>query len=248
MERASRDTRHTMMAPFRFTAQWALFPLLAAFAVLLGAGLGSLSSWLTTHPSSGDMWLRQVFLSPLPIIVVIAILGLATNSWTIGILTGALTSVSAFCGHELAEARWSTTSVVNAQDLVIGCSLALIAGGMLGLGACIWHHEAGMTQALGAGLLGGALAWSGWQDLAPSDWARDTQHLVGWISLALAAVVILRCRSLGSVVLAACCAIAVVWIVSFVDGGERLDMRSIVHDIRHGMSDLMARAREAIRR
>lgn len=248
VERAVRDTVQTMMAPFRFTAQWAIFPLLAALAVVLGASLGGLDAWLATHPSAANPWLRDVVLSSLPIIVAIALLGLVTNSWTIATLTGMLAATGAFAAHELAESRWATTYVVDVQDLIVGASLALIGGGALGLGACTWHHESGLTQAIGASLLGGAIAWSGWQELAPDGWPRDTDHLVGWVSLALVVLVIVRCAQLGPIVFALAGTIVVAWLTSLLADGERFDLGSTFENLRHDLTHLLDRLRDAIRR
>ncbi len=236
----------TMMAPFRFTAQWALFPMLAALAVVLGAALSGLDVWLTTHPANDDPWLGQVIHSPLPLIVVIALLGLITNSWTIATLTGALALSSTFFAHELASSRWASSHYVSVQDVVVGSSLALIAGGALGLAACVWHHEDGVTQALGASVLGGALVWSGWGDLAAANWARDTDQLVAWLSLALAVLVILRCGQIGFIVLAVIGAAVVAGMTTFIDGGEQLDLRSMLSDMFHGFRDVVSRLRQRV--
>ena len=237
----------TMTAPFRFTAQWAMFPLLAALAVVLGASLGGLDVWLTTHPADGDRWIRQVVQSPLALIVVITLLGLVTNSWTIATLTGALALASNFFAGELAASRWEAGHYIALQDVILGCSLALIAGGGLGLAACVWHHEDNLTRVLGASGLGGALLWAGWGDLAAADWARDSDRFVAWISLVLAAVVVLRCRQPGFILLAAGGCAVVAGLTSLIDGGEHLQVRSLFHDLVHLYHEIVSRLRQAIR-
>ncbi len=237
----------TVTAPFRFTAQWAMFPLLAAMAVLVGGSLGGFEIWLLTHPADNREWISQVVQSPLLLIIVITLLGLITNSWTIATLSGALVMISNYTARELAEARWESGHYVTVQDVIIGCSTALVVGGGLGVAACVWHHEDGLLQAIGASGLGGALLWAGWRDLTIADWDRDAGQIVAWLALVLAAVVVLRCLQPGFVLLAAAGCLAVAALASVAYGGEHVQLQSLYYDLLRVYRDVESRLREAIR-
>ena len=235
-----------MLAPFRFTAQWAVFPLLAAMAVILGVSVGGFAGWLEVNPGSGPLLLRQLFLSTLPAVASIVLLGIVTNSWSIATISGAFASFAVYFGQEVAEARWASHYAVDATKLVMECSLAVIGGGLLGLGACLWQHEDGMPRAVGAGMLGGALVWSGGRDLIEAGWPRDGDYLVSWLCLALAAFVVLRFGRLGLMTFALIEAVAVAWVATTLQDERTLDLTSFASEILRELQEMTRRFRDGL--
>ena len=230
------------MSPFRFAGQWALLPVIAGAAVVTGGLLGLLDGWATTERVTVEPWMLEVLRSSLPVIIATAMIGMATNSWTIATMTGALALVTAEVATDAA--RWYWFDVYPPlSDEIVQLPLALLAGGALGLSGCVWQHESGYTRSLGAAVLAGALGWLSWRELAPDNWPLDMVHLTGWLAGALVILIVGRCRGLGQMVIALIGAVIVAFGIDLIDVGSALDVRSTITTLLEQWNQLVDRLR-----
>jgi hypothetical protein len=216
-----------------------VFPLLAAIAVLGGSAIGGLYGWVGTQRGGVAPWLDQVTSAPLVLILIIGMLGVITNSWTIALLAGAITMVCVVLAREVAAWRWDSNYVVDAPGVLISLALVAVGGGALSLATCLWQHERRYVQALGAAVLIGALGWSGWRSLEPAGWPRDQHHLLAWASLAMAALVVLRCRGLGPLLLAIIGGVVVAITCDVFFEQQVIDLRTTMNDILTGLQRIL---------
>jgi hypothetical protein len=208
--------------------------------------LGVLHGWATTDRTTIEPWVLAILQSPLPIIVATTLIGMVTNSWTIATITGALTLVTAEFAADVARWYWFDEYALMAEDTLLQFPIALLAGGALGLGGCVWHHESGYTRSIGAALLAGPLGWLCWRELATDDWTMDLAHLSGWIAGALGLVVLARCRGLGAIVIALIGAVVVAIGIEVISAGEAFDLRSSLSTFREQWNQLIDQLRSGI--
>ncbi|HYJ13801.1 MAG TPA: hypothetical protein VEW66_09430 [Thermomicrobiales bacterium] len=233
----------TLTSPFRFAGQWASLPILVGAALITGGMLGVLDVWATSDHASVELWVLELLRSPLLVIVATAMIGMATNWWTIAIITGALTLLTAAFATDAARWYWSDHYSLMADDLPARLPLALLAGGALGLGGCVWHHEAGYTRSIGAAMLAGSLAWLSWRDLAADGWPLDMVHLAGWVAGVLGLLILGRCREFGPIVIAAIGAVIVALGINFTHAEPGFDLQSTLTTLHERWNQLTDRVR-----
>lgn len=191
------------MTPVRMISQWMMLPIMLLLVGVAGTSIGLFDAWAAAQWIDGESWPTAIGTSTAIWVMLPVISGLVTNSWSIAAMLGAFAMFAAQIAMPVGERMFHEDYVwISWSELLMDIPLALLAGAVLGWAGSAWRHDEGIVRAVAASAIAGSLVWTAWDVLAES-WSREGYaNQVAWFTLALAAIVVLLCRSLPEMLLA----------------------------------------------